>query len=164
LDQNSNEALNAETAPPSISKFLLKPSTRKNCSSTGTSEASATSSHLPATPVKERDYVKNEICSSAGTATIERTPAKLFSTPLKLMSTTPTLQPPKRCHMSPDDNSTSSPSKLFTRPPRSRSLKFDTPVKNPKLEDEVSSARGVLRDNDIFEMLPENLLQSVSQW
>ncbi|XP_052196660.1 CDT1-like protein a, chloroplastic, partial [Diospyros lotus] len=163
LDQNSNEGLTTETARPSSSNFLLKPSSRKYCSSTGTSEARATSSHLPATPMKGRDYVKNEICSSAGTATIERTPAKLVSTPLKLMSTIPTLQPPKRCHMSPDDNSTSSPSKLFTRPPRSRSLKFDTPVKNPKLEDEVSSARGVLRDNDIFEMLPDDLLQSIRE-
>ena len=32
--------------------------------------------------------------------------------------------------MSPDHNSTFSPSKLFTRPPRSRSLKLDTPVKS----------------------------------
>jgi len=161
LDQSSDDELTIETAPSSISKFSLTPRTNKNCFSLRTSEASATPSRLPATPTEKGDHVKNEVCS-AGTAIIVGTPARLVSTPTKLMSATPALQPPKRCYMSPDDNSTFSPNKLFTRPLRSRSLKFDTPVKNAKLEDEVNSARRQPPDNDIFEILPKSLLQSVS--
>ncbi|XP_052169910.1 CDT1-like protein a, chloroplastic [Diospyros lotus] len=162
LDQSSDDELTIETAPSSISKFSLTPSTNKNCFSLRTSEASATPSRLPATPTEKGDHVKNEVCS-AGTAIIVGTPTRLVSTPTKLMSATPAQQPPKRCYMSPDDNSTFSPNKLFTRPPRSRSLKFDTPVKNAKLKDEVNSATRQSPDNDIFEILPESLLQSIRE-
>jgi chromatin licensing and DNA replication factor 1 len=78
------------------------------------------------------------------------------------MNVTPALHPPKRCYMSPEDDSTSSPNKLVRRLPRSRSLKFDTPIKNENIVDEIDGVGGVSLDNDIFDILPENLLQSVS--
>ncbi|CAL5357374.1 unnamed protein product [Camellia sinensis] len=87
--------------------------------------------------------------ASAKTAIIQGSPAK------------PALQPQKRCYVSPDDDSTSSSRKLVTRKPQSRSLQFDTPVKNTKVEDEVNNSGGLSVDNDIFDILPENLLQSV---
>ncbi|CAB4291433.1 unnamed protein product [Prunus armeniaca] len=64
------------------------------------------------------------------------------------MADTPALHRPKRCYMSPDDNSTSSPNKLVRLPPRSRSLKFDTPVKNKNVEDEVPDMGCTSIDND----------------
>jgi chromatin licensing and DNA replication factor 1 len=63
--------------------------------------------------------------------------------------------------MSPEDDSTSSQNKLTRRPPCSRSLKFDTPIKNEKV-DEIDDIGGVSVANDVFNILPENLLQSVS--
>ncbi|CAB4321744.1 unnamed protein product [Prunus armeniaca] len=76
------------------------------------------------------------------------------------MADTPALHRPKRCYMSPDDNSTSSPNKLVRLPPRSRSLKFDTPVKNKNVEDEVPDMGCTSIDNDSLDILPEDLLQS----
>ncbi|GMP90689.1 hypothetical protein CsSME_00041694 [Camellia sinensis var. sinensis] len=115
--------------------------------------------------MKDINSVKNEVCSSVQTPTVQGTPAKHFLTPVKLMSATPALQPPKRCYMGPDDDSTSSPNKSVNRPLRIRSSKFDTPVENAKMEDEVNITGGVSVDigNDIFEILPENLLQSIGE-
>lgn len=76
--------------------------------------------------------------------------------------------------MSPDADIISSPNKLVRRPQRSRSLKFDTPnnkecieeaVETPMKKERVEEAtegRKLLLDDDIFDILPENLLQSVS--
>jgi hypothetical protein len=71
------------------------------------------------------------------------------------MTATPALKPPKRHFMSPDDNSTSSPDKLVKRPPSSRSLKFNTPMKNE------NAAHGLSSGDDILDILPDNLLHSV---
>lgn len=90
------------------------------------------------------------------------TPVKHVSTPLRLMSATPALRPSKIHHMSPDDNSTSSLNKLARRPPRSRSLKFDTPVKNKEVGNE-DNASGLPIDDDVFDILPENLIQSIRE-
>ncbi|THG13560.1 hypothetical protein TEA_007823 [Camellia sinensis var. sinensis] len=127
--------------------------------------ASVPQYHSPATAMKDINSVKNEVCSSVQTPTVQGTPAKHFLTPVKLMSATPALQPPKRCYMGPDDDSTSSPNKSVNRPLRIRSSKFDTPVENAKMEDEVNITGGVSVDigNDIFEILPENLLQSIGE-
>ncbi|XP_028071886.1 CDT1-like protein a, chloroplastic isoform X4 [Camellia sinensis] len=129
------------------------------------SQASVPQHHSPATAMKDINFVKNEVCSSVRTPTVQGTPARHFLTPVKLMSATPALQPPKRCYMSPDDDSTSSPNKSVNRPLRIRSLKFDTPVENAKMEDEVNITGGVSVDidSDIFEILPENLLQSIGE-
>ncbi|KAL6953539.1 hypothetical protein U1Q18_045717 [Sarracenia purpurea var. burkii] len=86
------------------------------------------------TPMKERDSMKNEISSPVAT-----------STPVELLGATPALQSPKRRYMSPDDKSTSSPSKLATRPVAIRSLKFSSPVKNSKIGEKERKA---LEEND----------------
>lgn len=107
----------------------------------------------PATPSKTIEYTENKDGSLKSIDAMS-TPAKLACTPSRLMSVTPALPPPKRHYMSPDDNPTSSPNKLVRRPPRSRSLKFDTPVKNEDTGD-------LSIDDDVFDILPDNLLQSV---
>ena len=90
----------------------------------------------PATPSKEIDAMNNENGSPAEIANIHSTPSKHVLTPAGLMNVMPTLYPPKRCYkrfyMSPEDDSTSSPNKLIRRTPcsSSRSLKFDSPIKN----------------------------------
>lgn len=164
VDHSSYDKRISASAAPFISKFSLKPTTHQNCS-LGASQASVPQYHSPATAMKDMDSVNNEVCSSVRTPTIQGTPAKHILTPVKLMSATPALQPPKRCYMSPDDDSTSSPNKSVKRPLRIRSLKFDTPVENAKMEDEVNITGGVSVDidNDIFEILPENLLQSIGE-
>ncbi|KAL8467750.1 hypothetical protein ACS0TY_031117 [Phlomoides rotata] len=84
---------------------------------------------------------------------ILNTPVEMASTPAKLMSATPALRPPKRCPMTPDDISFSSPSKLVRRPPTSRPLRFDTPVK--------SARRGNSSSHD--DILSGALLQSIQE-
>ncbi|XP_027901896.1 CDT1-like protein a, chloroplastic [Vigna unguiculata] len=90
------------------------------------------------------------------------TPAKLVSTPIRLMSATPALRSTKRNLMSPDDHPTSSLNKLARRPPRSRSLVFDTPVKNEDVVNE-DNAGGLPIDDDIFDILPGKLIQSIRE-
>ncbi|KAL0383607.1 UNVERIFIED_CONTAM: CDT1-like protein a, chloroplastic [Sesamum calycinum] len=114
------------------------------------------------TPVKCIDSIKNDQLS-VETTPLLRTPVDLSSTPAKLMSTTPMLHPPKRCYMSPDDNSSRSPSKLVRRPPPNRPLKFDTPVKSVKVDGEFGKSGKSSADDDIFDILPEALLQSIRE-
>ncbi|CAL8178264.1 unnamed protein product [Prunus armeniaca] len=118
---------------------------------------------VPVTPTKGIDPIENDGSLPTQSDSIQSTPAKLASTPARLMADTPALHRPKRCYMSPDDNSTSSPNKLVRRPPRSRSLKFDTPVKNKNVEDEVPDMGGASIDNDSLDILPEDLLQSLRE-
>ncbi|CAK9163795.1 unnamed protein product [Ilex paraguariensis] len=161
---SSRKGIRAPAVPSPI-KSSSKPSMDEECIALGASAASLPPSHPEpaATPVKKMDLTENEDCFSIGNASIQGTPANHVSTPAKLMSVTPALQPPKRHCMSPDDDTTRSPNKLVRRPPRSRSLKFDTPVKNAKLEDEGSESQRLLIDSDIFDILPENLLQSIRE-
>lgn len=118
-------------------------------------------SHPPATPLKKTDSTDNQDFCSMKTPDIQVTPAKLAFSPARLMTMTPSLQPPKRCLMSPHDDSTNSPNKLVRRPARSRSLKFDTPVKGAEIKEEVNEKGSLSVDNDILDILPENLLESV---
>ncbi|KAI3412845.1 CDT1 domain-containing protein [Psidium guajava] len=113
-----------------------------------------------ATPRKVIDLLKNND-SPQKMSSFESTPAKLTSTPARLMAATPALQPPKRSFMSPEDDCDSSPHKLVRRPPRTRSLKFDTPVKDTTAEDEVRKKDSVPSDDDIFDILPQDLLQKI---
>ncbi|XP_028758339.1 CDT1-like protein a, chloroplastic [Neltuma alba] len=92
------------------------------------------------------------------------TPNKVASTPSRLMTHTPSLPPPKRCYMSPDDSPCSSPNKLVRRPTSlKKSLNFDTPVKNRRTENEADDAGGLSIDDDIYDILPEGLLQSIKE-
>ncbi|PPR90450.1 hypothetical protein GOBAR_AA30232 [Gossypium barbadense] len=120
---------------------------------------------LPATPVKEINSLETEDKSPTKSGCLQSTPAKLASTPARLMTATPTLQPQKRCYMSPDEVSSNLSSKLVRRPPRTRSLKFDTPVKEEKVVDEVRKIESIPVDNDddILSTLPESLLHSIRE-
>ncbi|KAG8389223.1 hypothetical protein BUALT_Bualt02G0206500 [Buddleja alternifolia] len=124
-------------------KSPMKLSNEENCSSYKASPCSKPSSPFPETPVKFLNSIKGEDQCA--------TPVELASTPAKLMSATPMLHTPKRCYMSPEDNSSRTPSKLIRRPPANRPLKFDTPVKNVKVDDEI------------FDILPEALLESIRE-
>ncbi|MBA0579608.1 CDT1-like protein a, chloroplastic [Gossypium raimondii] len=120
---------------------------------------------LPATPVKEINSLETEDKSPTKSGCLQSTPAKLVSTPARLMTATPTLQPQKRCYMSPDEVSSNLSSKLVRRPPRTRSLKFDTPVKEEKVVDEVCKMESnpVDNDDDVLSILPESLLHSIRE-
>ncbi|KAF5738920.1 CDT1-like protein a chloroplastic [Tripterygium wilfordii] len=126
------------------------------------SPACLPSSFVSATPKKAIDLKKND-GSIAKVDDNQSTPAKFASTPARLMTATPTLQPPKRCYMSPDDDSICSQDKLVRRPPRTRSLKFDTPVKNEKLEEQINDIESISVVDDIHDILPESLLQSIRE-
>ncbi|MCD7459840.1 hypothetical protein HAX54_042111 [Datura stramonium] len=76
---------------------------------------------------------------------------------------TPMLEPPKRCYMNPDDDPTESPIKLARRPSIRKSLFFDTPVKSAKAADQACDSGRLSTDDDILDVLPENLLQSIGE-
>lgn len=124
----------------------------------------STSSHLtmsplPETPVKNTDSTDNQDFISMKSPDSQATPAKHAFSPASL---TPALPPSKKRYlMSPGDDPTNSPNKLVRRPTRFRSLNFDTPVKASKIEDDINQKGSVSVDSDIFEILPESLLQSV---
>ncbi|KAI9182206.1 hypothetical protein LWI28_023125 [Acer negundo] len=117
----------------------------------------------PAIPIKEIDPVENDDGSPIKIDNMQTTPAKLASTPARLMASTPASHPPKRCYMTPENVSTSSSDKLIRRAPRSRSLKFDTPVKNEKVDAEFNKMESRSVDDDILDILPESLLQSIKE-
>ncbi|KAF5727026.1 CDT1-like protein a chloroplastic [Tripterygium wilfordii] len=126
------------------------------------SPACLPSSSESATPKKAIDLKTSEGCI-AKVDDIQSTPAKFAATPVRLMTATPTLQPPKRCYMSPDDDSICLQDKLVRRPSRTRSLKFDTPVKNEKLEDQINDIEGISVVDNIHHILPERLLQLIRE-
>lgn len=167
ISLNNEEASSMSTFSPI--KFSSKPTSNEKCLSHCTTPAKFFSSCSPVTPIKEMEPVESEDTSPEKCAAIQSTPAKLASTPARLMAATPALQPPKRCYMSPDNVSTSSPNKLVRRPPLTRSLNFDSPAKNKvdaiivneKVEHE-NEMEDSSADDDILDILPESLLQSVS--
>lgn len=119
---------------------------------------------LPETPVKCIDPKEGKDQSSFETTpSVLKTPVDHAFTPIKLMSATPALRPPKRCYMSPDDNSSILSNKLARRPPN-RPLTFGSPVKKSvkKDDDKFGSSNILSTDKDIYDILPEDLLQSVS--
>ncbi|KAK9282659.1 hypothetical protein L1049_010879 [Liquidambar formosana] len=158
----SNKEAIACAAPLPI-KFSSKTSTSETFEAVKISPSCVVSSRLPATPSKEINSSKNEKYSPIEISSIQGTPAKFTSTPAKLMTVTPALQSTKRCYMSPDDDSNRLPIKLARRTLCTRSLKFDNPVKNAKVEDEVKETGCSLINSGIFGILPENLLQSIRE-
>ncbi|KAF9605624.1 hypothetical protein IFM89_017967 [Coptis chinensis] len=101
--------------------------------------------------IKDKDYLLKEINPS------EETPAKVVSTPARLMTTTPVLQTPKRCHTAPDDVCSPSPKKLVRRP-----LMFPTPVKNAKAEVEINETESP-NNAYIMRLLPEAVRNSIME-
>ncbi|KAJ0089843.1 hypothetical protein Patl1_12610 [Pistacia atlantica] len=158
---SSSEETNVYAASPI--KLSSKSINSDKCLSSCESPAHLLPGCLPATPMKETD-TKNKDGSLVDIDGVQSTPAKLASTPARLMSSTPALCTPKRrCYMTPEDVSASTPNKLVRRPLRSRSLKFDTPVKNEKVEDEDKEIDDASVDDDILDILPENLIQSIRE-
>lgn len=117
-----------------------------------------TSSCPAATPIKMIDSKKTKDDAFTKDENMESTPAKIASTPARLMAATPASHPQKRCYMTPENPSSSSSDKLIRR----RSLRFDTPVKSKKAEAEFNLIESRLADDDILNILPDSLLQSVS--
>ncbi|XP_055829490.1 CDT1-like protein a, chloroplastic [Solanum dulcamara] len=156
--QVTNCPTNISKAADKIPKLLSTQTRTTRFSTRGVHSATLPPSPLPATPLKNTKSEDGSCLLSA-----ESTPAKLASTPAKLMSSTPLLQPSKRCYMTPDGESTESPRKLVRRPPPSRSLTFNTPVKSSKVTEEISRSRESSTDDEIYDILPENLLQSIRE-
>ncbi|KAJ0053176.1 hypothetical protein Pint_01750 [Pistacia integerrima] len=158
---SSSEETNVYAASPI--KLSSKSINSDKCLSSCESPAHLLPGCLPATPMKETD-TKNKDGSLVDIDGVQSTPAKLASTPARLMSSTPALCTPKRrCYMTPEDVSASTPNKLVRRPLRSRSLKFGTPVKNEKVEDEDKEIDDASVDDDILDILPENLIQPIRE-
>ncbi|KAE9619360.1 hypothetical protein Lal_00047907 [Lupinus albus] len=125
----------------------------------------AASSEICPTICASSSYFESSSAPTAATPskTIEytSTPVKLVDTPSRPMTVTPSIHPSKKHYITPDDNSSSSMNKLARRPPRStRSLKFDSPMKNKETEDK-NVACGLSINDDIFDILPESLLESI---
>nr|POF09136.1 cdt1-like protein a, chloroplastic [Quercus suber] len=158
---SSKEKSSSAAGAPSPSKLSFESTSNEKCLAVHASPAHLPQSCPPATPSEEIDAMNNENGSPAEIANIHSTPAKHFLTPAGLMNVMPRLYPPKRCYMRPEDDSTSSPNKLIRRPPCSRLLKFDTLIKNGNVGDEMDDTGGVSVDNDVFDILPENILQSI---
>ncbi|KAK2455339.1 CDT1 protein a, chloroplastic [Trifolium repens] len=142
---------------PSSSELGSVSSSSEGCRTIhGSSECFTPAGVTPATPSKPVEYTESKDGSMKSIEPLS-TPARFVSTPARLMTATPALKPPKRHFMSPDDNSTSSPDKLVKRPPSSRSLKFNTPMKNENADGGLSSG------DDILDILPDNLLHSIRE-
>ncbi|GER29701.1 homolog of yeast CDT1 A [Striga asiatica] len=144
------EEKSLQNSSNSPSKLPINSPHSENCSS------DRNLSSLHETPVK--------CVKSVETVSVQSTPVGPNSTPAKLMTATPALRPPKRSQMSPNYSSCGSPSKLIRRPPPNRPLKFDTPVKNSKvnLELDRSGSRSSGGD-DILDILPDALVQSIRE-
>ncbi|XP_014511088.1 CDT1-like protein a, chloroplastic [Vigna radiata var. radiata] len=136
--------------------------TRKTFEYTENKDGSLTSIDAVSIPAREINECTVNKDGSLKSIDAMSTPAKLISTPIRLMSATPALCSPKRHYMSPDDQSTSSLNKLARRPPRSRSLKFDTPVKNKEAMNEDNTGALPI-DDDVFDILPGKLIQSIRE-
>lgn len=120
---------------------LCSKQTNMKYSSGGIVSASSPSCHPPATPMIEAKKGENGSMSAPAT---------------------PLLEPPNRCYMSPDDDPGESPIKLARHSSTRRSLFFDTPVRNANAADQVRESERFSTD-DILDILPENLLNSVRQ-
>ncbi|XP_010278199.1 PREDICTED: CDT1-like protein a, chloroplastic [Nelumbo nucifera] len=160
LKESSSTEEPRTSAALSPFKYSSKPLTSERLSTFCASPSKSNPSSNIAEVGKKTELVRNEDCSLTETVGTQGTPTKLDSTPAKLI-VTPTLQTPKRCRMSPGDDLANSLNKLVRRPKRSRSLKFDTPVKKAKTEEETNETRGSSIDKDIIEILPKALLQSI---
>ncbi|XP_050251536.1 CDT1-like protein b isoform X2 [Quercus robur] len=157
---SSKEKSSSAAGAPSPSKLSFESTSNEKCLAVHASPAHLPQSCPLATPSKEIDAMNNENGSPSEIANIHSTPAEHILIPAGLMNVPPKLYPPKR-YMSPKDDYTSSSNKLIRRSPCSRLLKFDTPIKNGNVGDEMDDTGGVSVDNDVFDILPENILQSI---
>ncbi|PIA36051.1 hypothetical protein AQUCO_03400151v1 [Aquilegia coerulea] len=108
---------------------------------------------------KEPQVLDNKACSSKKSLQPDGTPAKPISTPARLMTITPAMQTPKRCHIIQDDASTPSPNKLLRRPRRL----FQTPVKNTHSEDDIIETESSSSNTYLMKLLPEAVRHSIME-
>ncbi|XP_021770201.1 CDT1-like protein a, chloroplastic [Chenopodium quinoa] len=93
------------------------------------------------------------------------TPAELASTPARLMAATPSIRPQKRILMTPDHDTSDLPNRSAKR----RSLNFDessVDIEDPLIQadhdESIAPTQGsILSKDDVLEILPEGLLQSL---
>ncbi|WJX18450.1 hypothetical protein P8452_08246 [Trifolium repens] len=153
---STSEVANSHQKPSSSELSSVSSSSEACRTIHGSSDCFTPAGVTPATPSKPVEYTESKDGSMKSIEPLS-TPARFVSTPARLMTATPALKPPKRHFMSPDDNSTSSPDKLVKRPPSSRSLKFNTPMKNE------NAAHGLSSGDDILDILPDYLLHSIRE-
>ncbi|TYK24234.1 CDT1-like protein b [Cucumis melo var. makuwa] len=151
----------SSTEPFSPIKLPSNSTCNVNCHKNYASPIRCSALALPTTPSNTvgRVTMMVECDQSAKANDIDSTPGKLLSTPTQLMTNTPAMPPPKRSSMTPDDDSSFSTNKLVRRPPRSRSLVFDTPTKEDKNNDETD----VSLEDDILDVLSSSLVQSIKE-
>ncbi|XP_038887484.1 CDT1-like protein b [Benincasa hispida] len=160
IDTESCDAVSS-TKPSSPVKLPSNSTCNVHCLENYASPVRSSALPLPTTPsnMVGRVTMTKEDDQSAKISDIDSTPAKLVSTPARLMASTPAMAPPKRSSMTPDDDSSFSTNKLVRRPPRSRSLVFDTPTKEDRNKDETD----VSLDDDILDVLTPSLVQSIRE-
>ncbi|ERM94912.1 CDT1-like protein a, chloroplastic isoform X1 [Amborella trichopoda] len=91
---------------------------------------------------------------------VENTPVKLVSTPIRLMTRTPELETPKRLRPGSDDNVITTDIDSTKRSIRTRSLNFNSPIKNSTLAKEERRS-GV--DEEIIKSLPASFWDSIRE-
>ncbi|KAI3858153.1 hypothetical protein MKX03_022472 [Papaver bracteatum] len=154
-----------EESPCSAMSFPLRYSSKLPSTINSINTLNSVKTHPPSPLAASAGIKSKEIedCYSKDVGVFEVTPAKVISTPSRVMMTvTPDLPTPKRERIHQEDDSVESPSKLLRRPPRNRSLLFNTPVKkaNPmeKINKEASSSTGLdnLLGTELVHLIKEN--------
>ncbi|URE44166.1 Membrane-associated apoptosis protein [Musa troglodytarum] len=143
----------------SPSKCNLKPPIYRS-SMLGSPISSTISSTCGTGEEKTQKFIRTDNFPHKEQNVKEGTPARLVSTPLRLMSNTPDMPTPKRCRTTSSCDS----------PPLNKSVKrstrtklFMTPTKSAKAGDEEYGDRSLSADDDILNIIPESLLQSIKE-
>ncbi|CAL9198077.1 CDT1-like protein a, chloroplastic [Musa acuminata AAA Group] len=143
----------------SPSKCNLKPPIFRN-SMLGSPISSTISSKCGTSEEETQKFIRTDNFPHNEQNVKEGTPAKLVSTPLRLMSNTPDMPTPKRCRTTPSCDSPLS-NKSVKRSTRTKL--FMTPTKSAKAGDEEYEDRSLSADDDVLNIIPESLLQSIKE-
>ncbi|KAL2934741.1 CDT1-like protein a chloroplastic [Bienertia sinuspersici] len=183
---------NMNKAPALLATSLTAPSFKRRFSSRLPSASLSDStpskpSSLSETPIKEAisseaaeapsDLASTPAKIPSIPTKLSSTPAECASTPARLMAITPALRTPKRTLLTSDHDSSDLPNKSAKR----RSLKFDdssvdiddplsrveeveVEVEEEEEEESSSPAQGsIISKDDVLDILPEGLLQSLKE-
>uniref|UniRef100_A0A803N4F3 CDT1 Geminin-binding domain-containing protein n=2 Tax=Chenopodium quinoa TaxID=63459 RepID=A0A803N4F3_CHEQI len=134
----------------SKSMYGSSPSLDRDEEESGTLQPENVSCRLPAGQIKWKPFVDSETYSARSTKMKQGTPMKYADTPIK--PDTPSLQTPKRFRLSAD--------KASDLPSCARSLKFEGTAGSVNIDLQVDD---VECSNNISDILPENLLQSIME-
>ncbi|XP_008447443.2 CDT1-like protein a, chloroplastic [Cucumis melo] len=161
VETNMDAETSSTTKPFSPIKLSSNSTSNLHCVEKYASPICSSTLPIPTTPSNMVGIVsmRKEDGQYAKANDIDSTPAKFVSTPDRLMASTPAISAPKRSSMTPDDDFAYSTNKLVRRPPRSRSLVFDTPTK----EDKNKVDTDVSLDDDILDVLSQSLVQSIRE-